>query len=299
MFSMTRRLLPCAAGVLLVASCSGSGSADSDDTVGTGEIPDVSVDIGMVDDSSDESAGTTSDSASGEPAVTFPFDDLVVACDAEASPPASDWPFLVSESITVLDTSITGFQYAAVGVTDDVEGALIETMGLSFDGFDAGDPEGSDTEVSVTFTSDIGSAELKMSEIDTGGCWKVLLSAAYLQTPEPVVSASSETLTPDPLDQLASVGTGEIITRQGTFPFVVTACNFSPLAIEATAREGTLTLRSGDNNAVIVAWNYGDGGVQISDEDAKVLAIGATSGSFVANGSTPDGPETLIVEVTC
>ncbi len=136
------------------------------------------------------------------------------------------------------------------------------------------------------------------SSASTDECWLVEIDAEYVQAP-PMMPPRSAGPVVDPLDELASVGNGDIITARGAYPLAVTQCDLPNLSIDAVSREGTLEITATEDPAVAsVRWVYADG-VEISDDGAIVLSLGPDTGSFVANGTSPDGPETLVIDITC
>jgi hypothetical protein len=200
--------------------------------------------------------------------------------------------------VTVLATTNDLLRYRLVGFTTDAESTLADTLGVSFPDLESSEPKGSDSEVTVTFTGDAATAELRLVSTSTDGCWLVDVDAEYVQAPVVVPSGSTPGAV-DPLDDLASVGSGDIITGRGNYSLAVVSCDLSALAIEATALEGSLQVAASDDaSAAAIRWVYADG-VEISDDRAVVLSLGSDTASFVANGTSPDGPETLVIDITC
>lgn len=79
----------------------------------------------------------------------------------------------------------------------------------------------------------------------------------------------------------------------------MTVCDLANRTVEAESTEGVLTVGPGDEETTVsVRWTYDDD-VVISDDDAMILHLDDGSATFVAKGENDDGPEDLIVELTC
>lgn len=290
--NMAMKKVQALAGVVLLAvaaACSSGGETPSSDS-GVGTL--VTVDETLPGDGDAEPTVT----AAADPADSLDLSS--VDCAADGIDLAAGWPFAVSDVVTVLATTNDVLRYRLVGVTTDAGATLADTLDVSFADYESGEPAGSDTDVTVEFTADAGTATLHLDSASTDGCWLVEIDAEYVQAPPPALTVSSAPVV-DPLDDLASVGSGDIITGRGSYTLAVIECDLPALAIEATAREGNLQVSASDDPAVAsVRWVYADG-VEISDARAVVLSLGPETGSFVANGMGPDGPESLVIDITC
>jgi hypothetical protein len=283
------RALAAVALVGVLAACSSDGDQPSGDS---GADVGESVDQTLPGDGDAEPTVT----AAGDPADSIDLSS--VDCAADGVELDAGWPYELADAVTVLATTNDLLRYRLVGFTTDAESTLADTLGVSFPDLESSEPKGSDSEVTVTFTGDAATAELRLVSTSTDGCWLVDVDAEYVQAPVVVPSGSTPGAV-DPLDDLASVGSGDIITGRGNYSLAVVSCDLSALAIEATAREGSLQVAASDDaSAAAIRWVYADG-VEISDDRAVVLSLGSDTASFVANGTSPDGPETLVIDITC
>lgn len=255
----------------------------------------------------------------GEAPTPTPLPD----CPADTVTGPDDWPFSVSEAISPTEFVADGTHYELHGITNDVETTLVDSMEEAFPGFDVGEPAGSATVVQVEFTADIGTALLRLDNEDEDDCWDVEIVADYNSSPDPLddpigggestdetgaddpvgpdVTPTQPTETPqeDPLEDLVTVGSGQITTFRGNFALGVTVCDLANRTVEAESTEGVLTVGPGDEETTVsVRWTYDDD-VVISDDDAMILHLDDGSATFVAKGENDDGPEDLIVELTC
>ena len=264
-----------------MGACSGdSGSAANDggsDASGSqdGDVPAISI--------------------GSAPTTTLP------SCPADRVDVPADWPFVVSDAVVPTSVTTTDLTYTLDGVVNDPETALVDALETSFPDFTASEPTGGASDVEVTFTSDGGEASFALADDDGDGCWTVSMSATYVDTPPPapLPTAPIPSTTPVQQDDLTavSVGQGEVATARGSFPFVVTRCDREPLHLEATAPEGTVLVVA-DGAKVSVVWTYADG-VAIDDDDAIVMGYDGTTGTIVADGTGPNGDETVIVDFVC
>ena len=146
------------------------GACSSDDDSSSG---------GSGVDSSESIAGTLPGDADAEPSRSPAPDpaeaiDLSsVDCDAEGIDLEPGWPYEVADAVTVLATTNDTLRYRLVGVTTDADSTLADTIDVSFADLESGEPEGSDTEVTVELTGDAGTAELRLDRTSTDECWLV------------------------------------------------------------------------------------------------------------------------------
>lgn len=251
-------------------------------------------------------------------------------CPADVVDRDTTWPYTVDPAVAPTEYLIDDLQYVVRGITNDPEAVLVNTMEGAFPGYEVGEPEGETTDILVDFTSDLGTASLFMADDDGDNCWDVELTADYIATPSAAAdpggatgdgtgdddtgaddaidvgdpenddeAADGTNDQVDPLDQVESVGVGEIITARGTFQLAVTTCGFDPVGIEAIAENGELFVEPGEEEgSVAVTWTYDDG-VVITDAAGRILQLGDATGTFVADGVNEEGPETLLIELTC
>ncbi len=202
---------------LALVAALGACSSDGDSSSG-----------GSAVDTSESVAGTLPGDGDAEPSLTpapDPAETIDVAsidCDAEGIDLEAGWPYEVADAVTVLATTNDTLRYRLVGITTDADSTLADTIDVSFADLESGEPEGSDDEVTVELTGDAGIAELRLDRTSTDECWLVEIDTTYVQAP-PAPSSGSTGEVDDPLDELASVGSGNIITGRGAYPLAVIA----------------------------------------------------------------------------
>ena len=77
----------------------------------------------------------------------------------------------------------------------------------------------------------------------------------------------------------------------------VTACSLDPVAVDASGSDGRLELR-GSGAQVTARWVHADG-VEVVDDQARVLAATSRSIAVAFTGDTEDGEETVLVDLQC
>jgi hypothetical protein len=281
---------------MLIASCSGG----DDDTASTSD-PTETTDGGVVGTDLPVTTQDPDGEGDTDPADTVPLPELLDVsgdCDPEVAELPADWPFVVPDGVVVTATSVDRLSYELLGVTTDGEVALVDALDTTFAGYEAAEseaPSGPDV-LALDFVSDGARGSIEMVDTNSDGCWAVRLVNVLDVAPstsDPVDAASPD----DPLDALSSLGSGEVTTGRGSATLFVTVCGLAPVAVEASGSTGRLEL-SGSGDEIEARWVHADG-VEVVDERARVLALTESSIAVAFSGETPDGQESVIVDLQC
>ncbi|MFK8023544.1 MAG: hypothetical protein AB8G26_06235 [Ilumatobacter sp.] len=258
-------------------------------------------------------------------------------CSTDALAEVPDWPFDLVGLFRPVTAVVDDLEYRATGVTSDAEALLVTALDDTFADFEASEPTGGANDIAVEFTDASAADTLKMADEDGDGCWAVAVVGLHSdqprtdvqEAPEPAVEpgdvdepddgevvpgADGDPLAEDPtgpdggigapvepddpLDSVGSQGRAEVIAARGTFSVGITQCEVAPVAIEGLSSEGTLTISGVAPDGVAASFVYPDG-IEISDPEARVLALTAAGGTIIFEGQNPDGPETIIVNLAC
>jgi hypothetical protein len=256
-------------------------------------------------------------------------------CPVTPAQVPSEWPLLLPRSLVVSEYAVNGNAFLARGITNDPERLLVEVTEETLADFVTGEPDGGANDVVVVFESSNATGSLFMSDPDENDCWDVDLEIDFLTTPEPsefvqsgggAAADNGDVAGVDPDGATGGDGEGNvegngganpgdaggvddggsglaeasgdasITTARGTFPLLVESCQFQPLAITATAAEGDLII-SQVGAETSLTWTYADG-VVISDTAAKPIVSTGTA-LIVGDGQNNEGPETVIVDISC
>ncbi len=283
-----------ASAVVLFGACSGGDGGTSSSPMSSDTV------LGGVVDSTDLPMNPI-DALDGSPDPT-PLPELADpagGCEQDAVEVPGGWPFVVPDGIIVTETSVEQLRYHVLGVTTDGERSLVDALDVTFNGFDAEETEaipGSDLLV-LELTSDTGRGSIELIDRDDDGCWAIRLVLVLNDSPAELVPSEPPGTVEDPLDPLSAVGRGEATTGRGTSALFVTVCQFTPLRIDAASSSGQLELR-GSGADTSARWVHPDG-VEVVDDEARVLSSSPSSIAVAFVGPTPDGLESVIVDLQC
>lgn len=234
---------------------------------------------------------------------------ILADCPVEPAEPPTDWPLALPSALLVSDYVVNGNAFLARGITNDPERLLIEVTEETLADFTSSEPDGGANDVVIVFESPNATGSLFMNDPDENDCWDVDLEIDFLTEPEPSEFVQSDgddaggigdgAEDPNGGSGLAEPsGSANITTARGTFPLLVETCQLQPMGITATAAEGDLVITQSASGETLLTWTYTDG-VTISDGAANPVVSSSDTALVVGNGQNADGPETVIVDVTC
>ncbi|MEM9562770.1 MAG: hypothetical protein AAGA93_09150 [Actinomycetota bacterium] len=227
-------------------------------------------------------------------------------CPAEPAPAPAEWPLVLPDQVVVTAYDIDGNTFTATGITNDVERVLVASMEDTLGAYDVDEPDGGASDVVVGFRSAVADGVVVLSDEDDDSCWDAVYELTFATEPDPddlqpTDPDADELAGPDPDEAsglVEPVGGGTITTARGAFPLTITACALDPVAVEATAENGTLAISGDPSGAVVLTWTYDDG-VVVSDDAARAVVASPTSALFIGDGTTAEGPESILAEVDC
>lgn len=229
---------------------------------------------------------------------------LVVDCPVEAASPPSEWPLLPPQALMATDFLVDGNSFTLLGVSNDADTLLSETLEKTLAEFTVSEPEGGPSDVLVSFQAASSEGRLLMADEDEDGCWDVELAITFLSSPGAddlvrVGDRIDSTIAAEVGEPGSSAGTGSVTTAQGTFPLFFSRCSVVPLDVVAVAPEGELRLSEEADGTVILRWTYSERGVLIEDVQAKSVISSETAALVVGDGQGLDGAETVLADLTC
>ncbi len=227
-------------------------------------------------------------------------------CPAEPAPAPVEWPLVLPDRVVVTAYDIDGNTFTATGITNDVERVLVASMEDTLGDYEVDEPDGGASDVVVGFRSAVAEGVVVLSDDDDDSCWDATYELTFASEPDPddlqpTDPDADELAGPDPDEGsglVEPVGGGTVTTARGAFPLTITTCQLDPVAVEATAENGTLAIAGDPSGAVVLEWSYDDG-VVVSDDSARAVVASPTSALFIGDGTNDDGPETILAEVDC
>lgn len=247
-----------------------------------------------------ESEGSDGPAVGSSVAPTIVLPD----CPVDVAEEPSDWPLALPGVMVVSDYTVDDDLFRAEGVANDGETLLVQTMEETLQDYEVSEPDGGATDVVLAFQSETASGTMFMNDDDGDDCWDVEIEVGFFSGPELADfvendDGTTETTTQSEASGLVeSAGVGSVTTAQGAFNLFISQCQVEPVAIEASAPEGELTVVEVEGGDTSLVWTYTDGDT-IQDATSKLIVSSADAALIVADGENSEGPETVIVDVTC